>query len=174
MAKRGVPSSQQTKDRASASIRAHWAQAPIIMPVPFYPEYWPTKDQYPDIAFCAGIMAGEGTINNSSAARATRNGARHLHFSVGMLDHWTVDKIAEVLGPFTNHDHTRYRHPGRINVNHQIHIKGGMFARIHVTGKTAEACVRVIWPWIKATDKGTQALEAFELAKLPAPKDWRC
>lgn len=116
------------------------------------------------LAFAAGIMAGEGCINN--ATRGTADGRRPVNFSVQMLDHWSVEQVALAISPALPRwqDHTDCR------VSYQEHKKGGVFARIHLGGARAVAATLVLWPWLYRTDKAGQARRAFTIAGLESPE----
>ena len=134
-----------------------------------YPTQWPTPEQFEGLAFAAGIIAGEGCVNSGS--RPTADGRREIHFSVMMQCHESVEAVARALSPYMP---TAGQFTLGVNVAYQKHNKDGIqYARIHITGSKAQVAVRVLWPWLKRTDKAGQALEAFDRAGLTWPHDWK-
>jgi hypothetical protein len=104
-------------------------------------------------AWCAGLFCGEGS------AGVDKNG--QLQLSIGMLDHVAIEKFASVMR-ITIPKNRRFKVKGRVNVSYNAHIKGGIFARVHLGGPYAAYVARAMLPFLKGTAKGTQITNALK------------
>ena len=100
-----------------------------------------------DIVWAAGLFAGEGH------AGVTKDG--RLNASIGMLDHAAIERFA-ITARTTIPQARVFRKKGTVAVSYNQHIKGGIFARVHLGGEYAIYVLTALLPELEGTLKGEQ------------------
>jgi hypothetical protein len=104
----------------------------LAMEVPF--GYPPATD----LAWAAGLFAGEGSC--IVIRRKTRT---YMFLSIQMLDERSVQRFASIFDK-------------RVETYPLYYDKSRRTYRVSGAGRTAEAILRVMWPYLEGTDKGDQ------------------
>lgn len=107
----------------------------------------------PEMAWASGLFCGEGSCYTNK---------KGMHISIGMLDHRAIEKWAKIMRSSIPFGERKKIH-GKVNVSYSQHIKGGIFARVHSSGKYAMYLATAMVPYIKDTDKGEQIIRNLKL-----------
>lgn len=100
--------------------------------------------QESDIAWCAGLFIGEGNVGRI-ASRTTSGTYEYLCLQISMYDWRSIEKFADILGLKSYSYHHKQRNC--------------VCWKVCARGRTAEAALAVLWPFICGTDKGDQAMK---------------
>jgi len=99
------------------------------------------------VPWAAGLIVGEGCIGVAYSRKYP-----YLAVQLSMMDKRAVHQFAETFGVSMQ----RYYLPQR----------GYFMYKIMLRGRPAERAVAAMWPWLKNTDKGDQALRAARKLRL--------
>lgn len=107
-------------------------------------------------AWAGGLFVGEGTVGTvrrigNGVAAAGYGHLWYVQFALQMCDERSVRAFGEVVGISTYGPYS----PSQTSRQ--------PYWRVTAAGGKAEEAVRTLWPWLKGTDKGDQAIRVFDV-----------
>lgn len=100
------------------------------------------------IPWAAGLLVGEGSVGVSKSRHHD-----YLAVQLSMMDERAVTLFAKACGTVPVQ---RY----------ELKDRGYPMYKVMLRGRPAERAIAAMWPWIKGTDKGDQALRAARKLRL--------
>lgn len=101
-----------------------------------------------DLAWCAGLFAGEGHACTITRHAASGNDLKYPQFAISMLDRGSIVLFARVFGLRVQD----YKY--KLDPERRVY-------RISGAGKCAEDVLNALLPYLKGTEKETQVRLAF-------------